>query len=424
MTRKRAAAFFIALLFLLLAGCAGLPAPPALPPGARAELLFTAPAGCSLREVRFAPDHKRFLAFMETRDRRMRAAGEASGEWAFAGFCEPRTGMEEESPFRPDGGAAFVTGDGERFRVNYEGLSGAAYNEVAGLSFTAVGLCYAAREGKDWYVVRAMPGQGALFEERDGPYSERPVFAAVDRLFTVLQPGPLVRVEGGSFSFVIPLSAMSENVGLPVGVPDRVTAASREGFSAVCMGAGAASPGALNAFIVTVTEAGGNQIRFAPFPGFDRMAGVPVFSADLARVAFVAEKEGKERLVVADLVNPSFGVGPGFPRVLFPVFSPKTVEGACVVFDGQKYFLMEGDDLKSEGYEAMGRPVFSADGAHLAVAARADGLWRILADGKVSPPLKSGKPENLAFSEDGKSIEFNAVCGRGLYRFTYSWGGS
>ncbi len=52
-------------------------------------------------------------------------------------------------------------------------------------------------------------------------------------------------------------------------------------------------------------------------------------------------------------------------------------------------------------YESVHTPLFSPDGAHLAYAAKREGIWRVVLDGKEGPSLGSVSPFNLEFSRAG-----------------------
>lgn len=417
---KRCLAAAFACLFLT-AGCAGFRQARSFSGDFESVRLFSAPPESIVKEARFAPDHRRFLAFMQNMDGRFDVAGEASGRFDWAGY--PGEATDDGGPFFKAGGVSFVIKDADGCRLFHRGLSGAPFDEISTVRHTASGAAYAARNREGWFLVQAIPGEGRLFEEALGPFSEKPVFAADGRFFVTVEPGPVVRLEGPTFSIPFPLSVMQENLGLSIGVPDLIAAASGDGICAVALGSSSALPGAVAAFVITVREDQENQAGFSPFPGFDRMMGPPVFSADASRAAFVGEKEGKARLVVADLKKPSFGIGPGFDGIAHPVFSPKNAHGACVVSLNGKFQLLRGEKAESGLFDFMARPVFSADREHLAVIAKRGGKWFVVLDGVEHGPIDCDSLENPAFAEDGKSLLLNAVIGRHLYMVTLQGGG-
>ncbi|MBI5844940.1 MAG: hypothetical protein HZB23_09760 [Deltaproteobacteria bacterium] len=416
---------FLALVgawLLLFSGCAGFRQARSFPSEFQVTALFSAPVESQVKEVRFAPDHRRFLVFMQNMDGRFEMAGEASGRFDWAGYSSESPDGDSD-PFFKAGGVSFVIKNADGYRLFHRGLSGAPFDEISSIRHTASGAAYAARNREGWFLVQAIPGEGRLFEEALGPFAGKPVFAADEGFFVTVEPGPVVRLEGPTFSIPFPLSVMQENLGLSIGVPDLIAAASGDGIFAVALGSSSALPGAVNAFVITVREDQENQAGFSPFPGFDRMTGPPVISADASRAAFVAEKEGKARLVVADLKKPSFGIGPGFEGIAHPVFSPKNAEGACVVSLNGKFQLLRGEKAESGLFDFMAHPVFSADGDHLAVIAKRGGKWFVVLDGVEHGPVDCDSLENPAFTEGGKSLLLNAVIGRHLYMVTLQGGG-
>lgn len=419
---KRALTWAFACLFLA-AGCAGFRQARSFSPEFKVTALFSAPVESTVKDVCFAPDHKRFLVFMQDKDGRFEVAGEASGRFDWAGYPGETGDDGDPGPFFKAGGVSFVIKDADGYRLFHRGLLGAAFDEISAIRHTASGAAYAARNREGWFLVRAFPGEGRLFEEALGPFAEKPVFAADESFFVTVEPGPVVNLEGPTFSIPFPLSVMQENLGLSIGVPDLVAAAHGDGIFAVALGSSSALPGAVNAFVITVLEGQENQAGFSPFPDFDRMMGPPVISADASRAAFVAERSGRAHLVVADLKNPSFGIGPGFDGIAHPVFSPKNAEGACVVSQNGKFQLFRGETAESGLFDFMARPVFSADGDHLAVIAKRGGKWFVVIDGMEQGPVDCDRLENPAFAEDGKSLLLNGGIGRHLYMVTLQGGG-
>ncbi|HKF54074.1 MAG TPA: hypothetical protein VKJ45_01470 [Blastocatellia bacterium] len=136
---------------------------------------------------------------------------------------------------------------------------------------------------------------------------------------------------------------------------------------------------------------------------YQRVSGMPRFSADASRVAFAVTRMDRKQAVVTD-----GAAGPPFDLVDTLGFGPKGNRLLYTALRGTKHFTVL-DGVQTE-YDAVAMSAFSPDGEHLALLVKIDGEWVILVDGnKCKAPCD--QLSQLVLARGGKHLAL--VCQRG-----------
>jgi hypothetical protein len=135
---------------------------------------------------------------------------------------------------------------------------------------------------------------------------------------------------------------------------------------------------------------------------FEKILGTLCFSPDGGKLAYIAQLDGKQMLMVNYTPTKAYKAiavdsqkfSPDGSRV---AFIADNGEGALIVVDGKE----------SMPYASVGRPEFSGDGQHLAFVAKRDNKWLVVSDGNEGPPSEDEiLPGSLALSNDGKRMAY------------------
>ena len=151
-------------------------------------------------------------------------------------------------------------------------------------------------------------------------------------------------------------------------------------------------------------------------PEYDQIIWEPIFSPDGKRVAYIAEKGDKSVLVVDGREGPEFDSVHFYTPFPFDL-ADLTVERKPE--EGWNWVKAVGH--WDHGWIAMGGPVFSPRGQHVAYAARKDGKCFVVLDGRAGPKYDQvwGGP---SFHPDGR-LEYLASRKGILYRVRHVPGG-
>jgi hypothetical protein len=153
-----------------------------------------------------------------------------------------------------------------------------------------------------------------------------------------------------------------------------------------------------NGFVVVDGKAG------KPYPR--DAIGFPVFSADGAHVAYTV-RDDDGRFVVTDGVE-----GARFDALGPPTFAPA---GGRLVYvggrAGENVVVTDGVEGKSYDEVAAPGPVWSADGAHVAFAAKVGTSYLVVADGKEGPTYARVGSASLRWSPVGGRLAYWAGKG-------------
>jgi len=136
---------------------------------------------------------------------------------------------------------------------------------------------------------------------------------------------------------------------------------------------------------------------------YERVIGMPRFSADSSRVAFAVTRQDRKQAVVTD-----GAAGPPFDLIDTLGFGLKGNRLLYTASRGVKqYSVLDGAQTE---YDAVAMWAFSADGEHLALLVKIDGEWVILADGNKSK-APCNQLSQLVLARGGKHLAL--VCQRG-----------
>src|SRR5262249_9685445 len=136
---------------------------------------------------------------------------------------------------------------------------------------------------------------------------------------------------------------------------------------------------------------------------YDRVIGMPRFSADGSRFAFAVRRVDGKQTVVSD-----GAAGPAFDHIDTLAFSPKGNRLLYTASRGPRHYAIL-DGAQTE-YDALAISTFSPDGDHFSLSVNLDGQWAVSVDGNKARPACQ-QPSQLALSRGGKHLAF--VCQRG-----------
>ena len=335
-----------------------------------------------------------------------------------------------------EGHLAFAARVGTRWAIVYDGAVGEAWDAIGALVLSRTGqLAYAAERDRGWYVVfagHAGPRFGSIVagtlqlgrDEEGISYigeSAGRVTAVVDG-----KPGPIfdgigqLVVDGGHHAYAARL-ALDAYV-----VVDGVTSPRWAAVQKVELSAGKCAYAASNGNDWRVIEDG------VAGPAVDRVLRI-VISADGLHHAWVARVADQDVLAVDDIplvaapklrangivFRPNSGglvyVEPVLPRGERVVIAADKGPGVGEGWRGGGPGFspaMPSEARRMEGpvFDEIGVPLWSADGSHLAYAARRDRDWLIVLDGRE---LVGGKHVgDPVFSRDGSRFGFVARRGK------------
>jgi Tol biopolymer transport system component len=136
---------------------------------------------------------------------------------------------------------------------------------------------------------------------------------------------------------------------------------------------------------------------------YDRVIGMPRFSADGSRVAYAAiSVDRRKQFVVTDGAE-----GPPFDSIDTLEFSPKGNRLLYTASLRAKHYMVL-DGVQTE-YDAVPVSAFSPDGEHLALLVKIENKWVIMVDGnRTDAPC--GQVSQLVLGRGGKHLAF--VCNR------------
>lgn len=156
-----------------------------------------------------------------------------------------------------------------------------------------------------------------------------------------------------------------------------------------------------------------------PGPRFE-FVGLPVFSHDGKRLAYVARDKAKWFAMIDNQRGPEFDEikslltltalpkGAVRARSRSLLFKPGGNVVAYAAKTGQKWRLIVGDDQGPE-YSDIGEIVFSTDGANVAYAANEGGRWVVVHGQNRGPDFE--QVDRLVFSNDGRRLAYAAKQG-------------
>jgi roadblock/LC7 domain-containing protein len=141
---------------------------------------------------------------------------------------------------------------------------------------------------------------------------------------------------------------------------------------------------------------------------YDDIQGL-IFSPDNKHVAYVANIEGKEVLLVDGKKQGSYDyIGSNIVKDLRVLYSP---DGRSMAYGAQikDMWTVVVNGKQGKSYDAIGGLIFSPDGAQVAYAAKTDDKWTAVANGKEGKSYDA--ISRLLFSPDGKRLAYLADAG-------------
>ena len=80
-----------------------------------------------------------------------------------------------------------------------------------------------------------------------------------------------------------------------------------------------------------------------------------------------------------------------------------------VAQNGDAWFLIMDGQEAGGAYDAIGYPIFSRDGTHMACEVKREGKWLVVLDGQMGGEFDDVAHDSLVFSADGKRLAYVAV---------------
>jgi Tol biopolymer transport system component len=156
----------------------------------------------------------------------------------------------------------------------------------------------------------------------------------------------------------------------------------------------------------TLEAPSGNTTLETRLGAFDLSVGNSVFSLDGRHIAFIAENDTSQFVVVDGKPGPAYQfVGQGSVG-----FSPDGTRVAYNVSTGTKQMVVL-DGVAGPQYDGIAGLQFSADGKHLAYGFRSGSKWSLTVDGHSGAEFDAIMRGSIVFSPDGRQLAYCAKNG-------------